>query len=249
MSTDGYLTRVEQDALKTLLDAIHNWIAEALDDTLTRQNRFTIGPRSGPQKRRETPLPFHAQASDAAADLNGTLMVWIEAVCQQRHYPWPGRLRNAPAAKWLAQHITGLALCDDAQDAADEITDAHKRVLRVIDRPAFRQYQGQCEICQGDLYGYRDADKITCAQCSEVIRKDVNDRRLANQLEDKLCTANELVVVIADRFGATIKPKTVHDLAYRKTNPILVRGSTYDEQKLYRAGDVFAELRKRKVIA
>ncbi|SEE25497.1 hypothetical protein SAMN04488550_4154 [Gordonia malaquae] len=73
MSTDGYLTRVEQDALKTLLDAIHNWIAEALDDTLTRQNRFTIGPRSGPQKRRETPLPFHAQASDAAADLNGTL--------------------------------------------------------------------------------------------------------------------------------------------------------------------------------
>lgn len=247
--TDRYMDKLDQAALKRKLRSIYEWVADALDDTITRQNRFSIGPKTGAQKRRETPLPFHPTASDAATDLNGTLAAWIDTVCQQRHYPWPGRLRNAAAARWLAAHITALALCEDSKDAADEITDAHLRVMRVIDRPEFRTYQGECQVCGGDLYGRRGADTVTCAQCEAVVGKDDNDQRLELILERKLYTANELVAIIADRFGATINAKTVHDLAYRKTNPIAVRGQTYDAQKLYRAGDVFAALRKRDVIA
>lgn len=250
MSETDYLDKHEQKAIKERLNAIAEWVADALDATVTRQNKFSIGPKAGQQKRRETPLPFHMQASDASTDLNGTLMAWITVVCQQRKYAWPGRLRNGQAARWLAAHVTALALCEGSRAAADEISDAHDRVMRVIDRPTFRTYHGECELCGGDLYGRRDADKLTCDKCADVVDRQSNNIRLEAILEDKLYTADELVTIVFDRFGATIKSKTVHDLAYRKVNPILVRGTAYNgRHKLYRAGDVFAALRQREVIA
>lgn len=248
-TASDYLSRDQTRQLRRILHAIADWIADALDDTIARQNRFQTGPKTKPTKKAEQPLPYHQAASDAATDMSGTLDAWISHVCQQRNYPWPGRLRIADAARWLANHTTALALCEQSLQAADEIIDAHKRVLRVIDRPRFRNYQGPCQICGGDMWAWQDAQSVTCSACGEVIDKADNDRRIEAELEAQLCTAKELVALVADRYGTTIKPKTVHDMAYRKNNPIVVRGSTYEGEKLYRAGDVFADLRRRDVIA
>lgn len=247
--TSDYLDRQQTTHLQTALTAIADWIADALDDTITRQNRFQTGPKTMTTKKAEQPLPYHQGASDAATDLAGTLDAWISHVCQQRRYPWPGRLRIADAARWLANRATALALCEGAHQASDEILDAHQRALKVIDRPRFRNYQGPCQVCGGDMWAWRESEQVTCEACGAIVDKTVNDYRIASKLDDTLCTAKELVGLIADRYGATIKPKTVHDMAYRKAHPIIVRGTTYSGERLYRAGDVFADLRRRQVIA
>ena len=250
---DDFLTRAERAQLATDLDELITWLAADLDDVVIKRTRYTsAGHAMGKRRRKasdEAVLPFNDSVSDIAYEITGTLQAWIDEVCTQRHYPHPGHLRTAPAAQWLRHRLIALTLCQDARAAADEIHDAVKRALRAVDRPRFRTYQGQCEACGADLWAHREANKITCTACTEVIDKKANDTKIMGQLESRLFTAAELADIIADRFGTTIKPKAIHDLAYRRANPIPVRGHTYDRQKLYRAGDVFYALRQRKVIA
>ena len=259
VTQDSFLDRHERHALDNDLQQLVTWLADDLDAVVTKQTRYTSGSAMGKRRRKasdEATLPFNDTVSTIAHEIAGTLQTWVDEVCTQRHYPHPGFMRAIDSSRWLRKHLYALALCDDAKTAADEIHDAVKRALRAVDRPRFRSYQGQCEACGADgetcgadLWAHRDADKIVCPACLEVIDKQVNDRKIMAKLETRSFTANELVDIIADRFGTTIKAKTVHDLAYRRTNPIPVRGHTYDQQKLYRAGDVFHALRQRKLIA
>lgn len=247
--TDEYLSRHEQEALGDKLSEIIEWLAEALDDTITRRTAMVAGPRVSKPKRKETPLPYNETAADVAQDLRSTLTAWVEYVCTERDYPWPGELRITPAAEWLRTNIVGLALTDEARNASEEIHHAYSRALNAIDKPLLRTYQGRCQKCGTGMWARRNAKKIRCQKCEDVVDRKVNDQRILNILEDQLFTVNELVDIITHRFGVQIKTKTIHDMAYRKTNPIDVRGATYDGQKLYRAGDVFYRLRQRKAIA
>lgn len=251
--TDGfYLDRTQRLCLEADLNQLSTWLAEDLDTVITKQTKYTTNSTTGKRRRKasdEAALPYNETASAIAHDLTGTLQAWVDEICAQRHYPHPGMLRANTAAKWLRNHTIALALCEQAQTAADEIHDSMKRAIHAVDRPRFRTYQGQCEVCDADLWAHREATDITCHECNEVINKQDNDTKIMAHLETRSFTATELVDIIADRFGTNIKPKTIHDLAYRRTNPIQVRGKTYDSQMLYRAGDVFQALRNRKVIA
>lgn len=247
--TDEYLSRHEQEALKKKLDEITSWLGEALDDTIIRRTAKVAGPSVSKPKRKETPLPYNDTASTVAQDLHSVLTAWIDYVCTERNYPWPGHLRIPAAAEWLHEHTVGLALTDEARTAHDEINDAYKRTLNAVDRPMMRTYQGQCEVCGTGMWARKNVKKIVCKQCANVVDKAVNEQRILNKLEERAFTVNELVDILADRFGVHVKTKTIHDMAYRKTNPIAVKGETFDGQKLYRAGDVFYYLRQRKVIA
>jgi hypothetical protein len=245
----GQLSRHEQEDFKLKLLKIAYWISPALDVTITRQDRMGKGPKTSHQKRRETPLPFNDTASQVAYDLHSTLTAWIEHVCGERDYPWPGMMRTPDAALWLIEHVVGLAITDEAREAVGEIDHAFDRAIRTIDRPLLKSFQGTCEVCGADLFAKPRDKRIICNECATTVDKHVNDQRIVGLLEERSYTANELVGIIRDRFGVTVKPKSIHDMAYRKTNPIPVRGATYDRQKLYRAGDVFYSLRQRKVIA
>lgn len=249
MTDEQFLTRHEREQLAEKLGEIVNWLAEALDDTITRQTARPTGPRISTAKRKDTPLPYVESASLIAQDLHATLTAWIETVCTERNYPWPGHLRIKDASQWLHTNIIGLTLLDDIRDAADEITHAYRRALNAVDTPLMRTYQGKCQVCAAPLWARRTDRKIVCKQCAAVIDRTANDHRILNLLEDRLCTVNELVDILADRFGVQVKTKTIHDMAYRRTHPLDVRGELYDGQKLYRAGDVFYRLRQRKVIA
>ena len=250
MSNEHSLTRNELRALHTKLHDIAGWLSTTLDECITKQMHRTNGQGGGHTgKRKSTPLPYNPVAADIAADLYGTLTAWINQVSLERHKPHPGRLRIPEAARWLLTHIHDLNVCEDATTAYDEISDAHRRAYQAVDKPLIRNYQGTCEICGAELWARRNYSDITCRQCGRVIPKADNDRRINATLESRLFTANELVSIIADRYGAQVKSKTIHDMSYRSTNPLTVRGHTRDKQPLYLAGEVFNRLRDRKTIA
>ncbi len=247
MSSDFVLERHDQDRLKERLKEVVEWLADDLDMVITRQTRYSFAAGKISQgKNRETPMPFHLAASDASYDLTGTLQAWVDHVVQQRKVPWPGLLRAKSGAQWLIDHMIHLSLCEDTDTVLDEVTHAVTRVRRICDRPIYRRYQGPCEICEADLWAVGNASAIICENCQTVVSREDNDRRIDAALEAQSCTALELVDIVADRMGLTIKPKTVHDMAYRKVNPIQVKGQTRDGQNLYNAGDVFTRIRARK---
>lgn len=247
MSDDFVLERPDQERLKEQLKQVVEWLADDLDMVITRQTRYSFAAgkiRQG--KNRETPLPFHLTAADASYDLTGTLQAWVDHVVQQRKVPWPGHLRSKMSAEWLINHIIHLSLCEDTDTVLDEVTHAVARVRRICDRPVFRRYQGSCEICEADLWSVGNSNTIICEECKTIVSREHNDNRIDAALQARAYTALELVEIVRDRMGLTIKPKTIHDMAYRKTNPIVVRGHTYDGQNLYNAGDVFSRIRSRK---
>ena len=115
---DTYLDRTAREALAHDLNTITTWLADDLDTVITKQINYQ---GRGNTRSNESPWPMHLTASDASWDLINTLHAWIDTVVTQRHYPHPGRLRAAQAAKWLHQHLIALSLCENADQAADEI--------------------------------------------------------------------------------------------------------------------------------
>lgn len=274
MSDDGYfLPRHEWEPLRRTLARVPA-LAEDLAITLTRQDRVQKPGLSKSSRRRpESALPMHLGAAEASAELHSCLAGWVRLVVESRGIDYMpigfthregfvGPLREDEArvpigydagalpvlTRWLRTNLVALAMTEGSSEAADDIASQVDNVRRVIDLPQYLNYQGQCGSCGGDLRALREDRQITC-QCGLVIQKSDNDRKINNILEARLFTATELVGIVFDRFGVEIKPKTVHDMAYRKVNPMTVRGVGYDGQKLYRAGDVFDALRQRKAIA
>ena len=127
------MSELDRPTRKRLLEALDNlkrWLANELDNTITRQTAKiqTVGGTSP-----ETPLPINANAMDAAIELHGTLDEWIMQVCLTHNRPWPGRLRIAPAATWLDNHYLDLMRHDDVVQAAHDIINAHDRAYRIVD--------------------------------------------------------------------------------------------------------------------
>lgn len=250
--SDFFLDRAERRALAAHLTEMVAWLADDLDNVVIKQTNYGGRTSQGKHRRKasdEALLPFNETASGVAHAVTGTMQKWVDRVCIERRLPHPGFMRAKQSADWLRRNVIALALCDDAEEAADEITGAVKAALKTVDRPRRRTYQGQCEVCAADLYAYHDDEAIVCRECEAVVDKSANDLKVLAGLSERSFTAAELVGIVEDRFGAVIKTKTVHDLAYRKANPIAVRGVTRDKQKLYRAGDVFDALRRRRVIS
>lgn len=126
-------TELDRPTRKRLLETLHNlkqWLADELDNTITRQTAKTqtVGGTSP-----ETPLPINTNAMDAAIELSGTLDDWINQVCLTHHHQHPGRLRIAPAAAWLDKHYLDLMRHEDITQAAHDIIKAHDRAYRIVD--------------------------------------------------------------------------------------------------------------------
>ncbi|MGX9297735.1 hypothetical protein [Tsukamurella paurometabola] len=252
-NVDGFfITRAEQDKLLERLTVLSEWLADALDAAVTCQTVRPAGPRGRRAKRGATEddskLPYNEVASKVAEVLADTLNAWVTHTTTQRQFTHPGRLTVKAAAKWLGtrRHVTALALTEDAPAAYEEIFYASDRALRTVDRRPLPSYVGACEVCKADLWARRDDDEILCKACGLVVPRETHERRIDGELRDRLFTARELVAVVDARLGLTIKPKTVHDLAYRARRPIPVKG--YDRQTgvpLYLCGDVIDALTPR----
>lgn len=246
-SPDPGLNRDLQDHLTAKLQDIRDWLSDDLDSTLIRDTSFrdNADRTTGKQPGSDGPIPYNDHAADAARQLHGTLRDAVLDTCTQRGLTWPGERRTPYLAAWLTRHITSLAVTDNATHHATHILTAHRTAWNAIDTPPRPHFHGYCEICGTGLWARDGANHMTCKECHNVVGIEYQRQLVDNQLEARLFTANELVDIVRDRLRLTIKPKTVHDLAYRRRNRLPVRGRTRDGQKLYRAGDVFHRLREQ----
>lgn len=265
------ITHHERDQLGADLRAVVGWLADMLEDTLTKQTSHTAGPRVAIGRGREYPLPFNPRAAKTTRALRDTLNRWIVRICEQRHLPHPGRtdvvasdtpVPYAPvfrtftawelldirsAATWLARprHLVALSLVDNGHDGYLEIRARIKAARGVIERPQTPDYVGTCAGCDADLWALDDDTYVTCANCEQSIDRTLQEERVDRELRGRLFTARELVTIVADRLGQTIKPKTVYALTYRRGNPIAVRGKDIAGDNLYLCGDVLDALTRR----
>lgn len=190
---DLYLSRPEIQQLATRLRELADWICTDLDDTICRLTAF--GNRND-RPSNETPLVFNETAAEVAHDVYGTLRTWVEHTVTHSTRPWPGEHRAPTYARWLNTHIIDLAKTEEAETAADEITDTWKRAKKAIDRPEPQQFVGPCQStgglkCEG-VYCKRGATTKTCGTCELVI--DIPTVQAATQetMQDRLFAKPEL---------------------------------------------------------
>ncbi len=244
-----YLDRAGQRDLRDTRSAIPA-LAEDIAVTIAREDRMV---RPGNTSRRAKKLSEHAPVNIGAMEdwhnLHAILTSWVRMVCEDRGLT-PPENSLITLASWIDDNMPALAKCEGADEAPDEIASAANACRRHVDLPRQMQsYHGPCTACGGELWGHRKDAKVVCRQCGTVVDRVVVDERIERLLEQRSFTAIELVGIVHDRLGMTIKPKTVHDLAYRRINPIGVRGRTYGGQNLYNAGDVIRALAARRKAA
>lgn len=215
MTDELFIDRPTLTQLSGHLDDLAGWLSEALDDTVVRQAALGTG---SPRRRRlgdDTPIPFNETAAEIAHEIHGTLRAWVETVCQIRHLPWPGEQRTPGYAAWLNRYRGGLAMCQDAAQAADEISDCHRRAMRAVDRPAPGEFVGPCQsatpgITCPAVYCRQGQREITCRACDAVI--DVPTVRAATEEEMRyrLFDRRELRTALT-AFGYRIPRQTIDD--------------------------------------
>lgn len=259
---DMRLTRAERTKLAETLATVTDWLTAALDETITRQTSHAAGPLVSTGRNKETPLPFHWIASDVAWTLENTLAVWARSIAHttglhklprpltaaQAQHELPRPLTTVRAARWITAHLTALALMPDAAQAYDELTYAIGRAYTVVGRPRTANYVGPCPAngCDGELWAEPDTDPVPCRTCKTEFPRTTVDARLERELRASLCTANELVPIVADRLGLTVTPKAIRELT-RRRRPLIIRGQLpHTGEHLYRAGDVLEALIPRQ---
>lgn len=133
MSETFYLPREQQAELVELLDQVP-FLVEQLAITITRQDRLGAGPRISRGKTTQ-PLPYNANASEAADNLHWELTGWVRRVCEQRNLTYDSRNNTISLARWLRRWIIALALTEGAEAALIDIEAAVSEARHAIDRP------------------------------------------------------------------------------------------------------------------
>lgn len=161
-TTDLFGCRVCADILADQLGDVPALTGE-LEITTVRLHR--LGGKE--QRGGETPLAFHAEASDTQWALANTLGTWASLIAEerglildlarQRAVPpsrWSGRAvipKRPPndvaslAARWLLKHLQSLRSSESFGELCDEVVNAIRGARRVIDRRGDRRYAGPCD--------------------------------------------------------------------------------------------------------
>lgn len=194
VTDDLYLTRPQIQQLSTKLRGLSTWMLHDLDDVICRRTRYN--DKQTGSNSFERPVEFHVKASDCAQDVQGVLRAWVWTVTTQRGLTWPGEQRTHLHAAWLDRHLIDLALCEDAGEALDEITDAWKRVNRFIDRPMVPEFIGPCQSdndarCEG-LYCRRGQDVFDCHTCGVTVDVPAVRAAVEEDMRGRLFTKGEL---------------------------------------------------------
>ena len=227
-NTDNlYLERSLIKILSKRLTDIASWIADALDDVVARD---TARERNDGGKSADTPLMFHDKAGDAALELTGTLQIWVDTISQKRHIPWPGTLRSKHSALWIKAHIIDLALCDDAFQAFDEITDARKRAVHFTDIPMPVEFVGPCQsttdgvTCDG-VYCRPMADIHHCKLCNTNIDVPTVKAAMSETMRDMLFNADELQDALTVAGKKRVHRRTIQ--SWIESERLVARGGKY----------------------
>lgn len=174
------------------------WMLDELETVVTQQTRYTT-TTSG--KAAETPMVFNVKA----ADMRGRLVTELDTAARliAEANSWELTYTDAAgASRWLLKSISAVRLHPIGAEIFDSISALNAGCLWVIDRPAAKQFLGDCtmvfkvadldEKCSGRIYGKAGKDQASCDTCgAEWEAAALRDHLLA-QLDDRLCTAAEI---------------------------------------------------------
>ena len=233
------------------------WLEEELEVTITRQKGIDyrgVGGGKGGKKASERPSPVSWGASEARAHLKALLVSWA-LFCNAEDVKHSESSNALPEdnltalSRWLIWRVDGLMLHEIAADAIDEITSAVADCRRLIDRPAERQYLGECDTCKsGKLYARREGQWAICEECDAHFLADEIRAGLAKRLTDRLCSAAEIGSLstflglgldreqVRKRVNQWHKRKRIVAVPAFSTEPVFRGGDAYkllleDEQK------------------
>ena len=205
-------------------------IVDELAVTISKQARIGQAGKPGPARERS---PVNWGASAVADNLGNVLTTWAHEIVSNPC----GRWMHQPAqdgAHILLGNINLVRRHPAVAELVDEIADALSQARKVIDRPADRQYLGQCMAptpdvqgrditCLADVWARQHAHAATCSACG--ITHDVAERRawLLLQASDMLVTAKE-----ASRY--------IGEVGHIRVTEASIRGLIHRERIAYRPG-------------
>lgn len=174
------------------------WMLDELDLVISQQTRY-VNQSSG--KSAETPLVFDPKASDMRAQLVTAIDTGARIIADANG--WALTYGNpAGASRWLLRYLTAIRLNVAGGEIVDSITALNIGCLWVIDRPATKQYLGDCSMvygegslrqeCAGRIYGRAGKDRARCDTCGAEWEATELREHLLRQLDDRLCTAAEI---------------------------------------------------------
>jgi hypothetical protein len=223
------------------------WLTEELEVTISRQKGVDYRGVGGSGSTERT-LPVVWGASEARTHLKALLVSWAlfcasEGVRSSDPRPeMPAD--NLPAlSRWLMWRVDGLMLNDIAPEAIDEITGAVAHCHRLIDRPADRQYLGDCTGCGvGKLYARAGSEWARCDECGEGVQAQTLRDDLLAKLDDRLCTAAEIA-----RLSTYLGLRADRDQVRKRINQWHLRGRLdvhpgVTDEVTFRFGEVYAML-------
>lgn len=231
------------------------WLDEQMEVTITRQQGIDyrrLGGGKGGKKDAERPLPGNWTASEARTHLRALLVSWVlysDAESIRNSDPLNGLPAEGlvPMSRWLLWRVDGLMLNDRAGDVVEQITSAIDACHRLIDRPADRQYLGECgEMdCAGRMYARPGGDVATCDSCRTPVKaSEIRDRLLA-ELDDRLCTAKE-IAELSTYLGLKADREQVRKhVEYLSRKERIVKHPAFSDQAVYRFGEVYPLLVNR----
>lgn len=169
------------------------------------------GRRSDPQP----PLPVNLDAGaehDAAVTV---LTTWARHIHEASGRALPTTTRRdehplAILATWLVGQLDWLRHRPEGGDALDELSDACRILIRVVDRPADRVLAGRCP-CGEYLYAIRTAATVTCRACNTGYDVQATRRILREQLGNALFTGAE-IATLATYLGLTPNREATRNL-------------------------------------
>jgi hypothetical protein len=201
---------------------------EDLTTTLTRQAR--TGTTSG-RGTGETPLAYHAGASEAHTNLRLTLKHWAGYTLERRadqgvHVQPPFPAKADRLASFLLTHLDWLADQPEAPEAHHAIRGAYAKCRRVVDTAPNMVTLGRCGAtfsgveCENPLRARDTVTEVTCRVCSTVW--DIQDRRDAMLQEawDVAVTATEASRMFPDLTADRVRK-------WRDRGHITETGGTY----------------------
>jgi len=235
----AYLCSVEATKLRTELERVALVAGEAMT-TIAKQARIGGGGR---RTDPEVPLPVNlTAAADHDAAVN-TLTTWARHVQEESGRPLP-EVEGHPLialAAWLVGQLDWLRHRPEAEEAFDEIGDACRVLVRVVDRAADRIIVGQCG-CGEYLYAVRGREHVTCSGCNTQYNVEAARDLLRESLDQRLCTAAEIALLAAYLGLAGKREQVRHKITVWADRGLVVRHSEIRGEPAYVFGEVVARL-------
>src|SRR5262245_32362865 len=152
-------------------------------------NRTKLGDAPAHRYKAEPSLPLNPRAWELLEQAGETLLRWLSIASHgQSAALWTTTGDWAPyaaAAKWLAEHTTAVAWCDDADLCFDEVRSLIAAIEYCVNRPKLLLACGPCPTliapmveCGYPLEAPVETVEITCRSCGvthnvECLRKQL----------------------------------------------------------------------------